>query len=80
MQTPIQLTSEELAILHRGEPLRLQANNADQVVLVLAEQYERLKQFVEFADSEPESLYPAIADIFPDDWQDISAFPNAEKL
>jgi hypothetical protein len=47
---------------------------------VLADQYERLRQCVDFANTDPESLYPLIADVFPDDWEDLSAFPSAEKL
>ena len=80
MEPPLQLSSDELAALQRGEPLRLIANESQPVVLVLADQYERLRQCVDFANTDPESLYPLIADVFPDDWEDLSAFPSAEKL
>jgi hypothetical protein len=80
MEFPIQLSSDELAALQRGEPLRLIADESQPVVLVLADQYERLKRCVDFADTDPESLYPLIADVLPEEWKDISAFPSAEKL
>jgi hypothetical protein len=80
MQTSIHLSPDEFAALGRGEPLRLRANEAQEVVLVLAEQYERLKLAVNFADADPKSLYPLLTELSPDDWEDIAAYPNAEKL
>jgi hypothetical protein len=80
MDAPIQLSSSELAALQRGEPLRLVANDSQPIVVVLAEQYDRLKQCIDFADTDPQSLYPLIADVLPEDWDDLSAFPSAEKL
>jgi hypothetical protein len=80
MQPSIQLSTDELAALDRGEPLRLMVNDSQQVVLVLAEQYERLKHCIDFADTDPKSLYPLLADVLPEDWEDSSAYPNAEKL
>lgn len=80
MQPPIELSGDELNMLERGEPLHLQVNGAQEVVLMLAEQYERLKQCIDFADADPKSLYPLIADVSPDDWDELSAYPNAEKL
>jgi hypothetical protein len=56
MDSPIQLSSDELAALERGEPLRLLANETQPVVLVLAEQYDRLKQCGDFADADPQAL------------------------
>lgn len=67
-------------MLQRGEPLRLRASGTQEVVLLLAEQYEQLKQCVDVADADPKSLYPLIADVSPDDWEELSAYPNAEKL
>lgn len=67
-------------MLERGEPLRLLVNEAQEAVLVLAEQYERLKQCVDFVDAHPKALYPLIADVSPEDWEDLSAYPKAEKL
>ena len=80
MDPLIQLSTEELAILRRGEPLRLSVNDAQEVVIELAEQYERLKQCVEVADADPKALSPLIANVMPDDWEDLSAYPTAEKL
>lgn len=80
MQEAIQLSNEQLATLQRGEALRVSANGTQEVVLVLAEQYERLKRSVDFADANPEKLYPLIADVSPNDWEELTAYPNAEKL
>jgi hypothetical protein len=80
MQPPIQLSSDELAMLERGEVLRIQANDAHEVVLVLAEQYDRLKHCIDFAEADPKTLYPLIADVSPEDWAELSDYPNAEKL
>ncbi len=80
MQSIIDLSTDDLATLHRGEPLRVRTNDANEVVVVLAEQYERLKQFVEFADTDPKAFYPLIADVAPADWEELSAYPNAEQV
>lgn len=80
MHAPIRLSNEELATLRHGEPLRLQVEGDQEVVLVLAEQYDRLKQFVDFADTDPRTFYPIIADVNPGDWEDVSAYPMAETL
>ena len=80
MHLPVELYADELTLLQRGEPLRLRASGTQEVVLLLAEQYERLKQCVEVADADPKSLYPFIANVSPDDWEELSAYPNAEKL
>jgi len=80
MQTPIQLSSNDLTMLEHGQPLRVRVNDGQEVVLLLAEQYERLKQCIDFADTDPKALYPLIADVSPADWEDLSAYPNAEIL
>jgi hypothetical protein len=80
MLLPIELSADELTTLSRGEPLRLRLNGATEAVLVLAEQYERLKKCIEVADADPKALYPLIANVSPDDWEELSAYPNAEKL
>jgi hypothetical protein len=80
MDSLIHLTSDELAMLHRGEPLRARANESEEVVIVMADQYERLKQFAEFADTDPKALYTLLANVSPDDWDDLTAYPAAEKL
>ena len=80
MDHSVQLSTDELAMLQRGEPVHLFANDSQKVVLVLAEQYERLKQCIEFADADPKALYPLIADVSPGDWDDLAIYANAEKL
>ena len=79
MDSPLQLSAHDLAKLYRGEPLRLSVNDAPDVVIVLAEQYERLKQCVEIADADPTAMYPLIADVMPEDWDDLSVYPTAER-
>ena len=81
MQTTLELSADDLAMIERGEPLRLLVNDSHTAVLVLAEQYERLKQCIDFADMDPKTLYPLIADVTPEDWEELSAYPaDAEKL
>lgn len=80
MQSPLQLSTSERTLLERGEPLRLQVDGGSEVVLVLAEQYDRLKQCIDFAEADPKALYPLIAEVSPEDWEDLSAYPDAEKL
>jgi len=79
MELPVQLSDDELATLHRGEPLRLSAGDED-LVIVLAEQYEQFKRCVEGASVDPKAIYPLIANVMPEDWEDLSAYPTAEKL
>ncbi len=80
MESTIQLSADELAMLEHGHPLRLHVNGAQEVVLLLAEQYERLKQCLDFAEADPKEFYPPIADVLPGDWEELSAYPNAEQL
>jgi hypothetical protein len=80
MQPAIQLSADEWDALQRGEPLHLRDKNAHELVLVLAEQYERLKKLVDIADADPKAYYPLIASVLPDDWEEPSAYPRAEKL
>ena len=47
---------------------------------MLAEQYEWLKQCIDFVEADPKALYPLIAEVSPDNWVALSAYPNAEKL
>lgn len=80
MQSSLELSADELAMLQHGQPLRLRVNGAQEVVLVLAEQYERLKQCIDFAETDPKAIYPLIADVSPEDWEELSAYPSAEQL
>lgn len=80
MESAIQLTAGELEALTHGQPLRVRINDSQEGVIVLADQYERLKQLVDTGDADPRVVYPLIADISPDDWEDLSAYPHAEKL
>jgi hypothetical protein len=80
MHLPIQLSGKDVAMLERGEPLRLQLNGTHEAVILLAEQYERLKQCIDFSDTDPKAIYPLIAEVSPEDWENLSAYPNAEKL
>jgi hypothetical protein len=80
MESPFFLSSDQLAALQRGEALHLLAHESQPVVVVLADQYERLRRCVDFADTDPKSIYPLIVEALPEDWEDISAFPSAEKL
>ena len=80
MESAIQISAGELDLLAHGQPLRVRVNDSQEAVLVLAEQYERLKKFVDTNETDPRVVYPLIADISPEDWEDLSAYPNAEML
>jgi hypothetical protein len=80
MQSSLELSANDWVTLEHGEPLRLRVNETREVVLLLAEQYERLKACIDFADADPKALYPLIASVSPENWDDLSAYPNAEKL
>jgi hypothetical protein len=80
MQSSIEISPDDMARLERGQALRTRANSGAELVLVLAEQYEKLKELIQVADFDPKSVYSGIASIDPDDWEDLSAYPNAEKL
>lgn len=79
MDSPLQLSGDDWASLGRGEPLRLSVNKQE-VVVVLAEQFERLKQCAEEAIIDHKTIYPQIASLMPTGWQDLSGYSTAEKL
>jgi hypothetical protein len=79
MDTPLQLSGDDWAVLGRGEPLRLSVDKQE-VVVVLAEQFERLKQCADEATIDHKAIYPQIASLMPTGWEDLSAYPTAEKL
>ena len=82
MNAALPLTGDQLATLRRGEELVFSTPDpTTNVVVVLADQYARLKQFA-IADNEldPRAVYPLIADVSPEDWDDLSNYPHAEKL
>ena len=80
MESTIQITAGELEALTHGQPLRVRINDSQEGVIVLADQYERLKQLADVGDADPTAAYPLVAGISPEDWEDLSAYPNAELL
>jgi hypothetical protein len=58
---------------HGGAPVYVvdDATSAS-YVLIRAEQYEAMKAAA--GDDDPEALYPLLADIEPDDWEDAASY------
>ena len=65
----IELTEEQRQELAGAEPARvLDPVTKDEYVLVPAAIYDRLKGILDADD--PEDMYPLLADLEPDDWED----------
>jgi hypothetical protein len=58
---------------HGGTPVYVvdPATNAS-FVLLRAEQYEKMKAVI--GEDEPEAMYPLLAEISPEDWEDASHY------
>ncbi len=71
----IELTPEQSAALANGdEPARV-IDPASQTAFVLVPEdvYRRLKNLL-LAEDDPEALYPGIAEISPEDWEDPAVY------
>jgi len=65
----IELTEEQLATVKQGKPLRVVAQDAEFVIL-RADVFDR----VILDDMDPEAMYPLLAEISPEDWEDPSVY------
>ena len=45
-------------------------------VLIREDLYERIKGILQGDDIDPESFYPLLADLAPEDWEDASAYDS----
>jgi hypothetical protein len=72
----ITLTEEQRHTLESaGDAVRvLDSQSKREYVLVPAEVYERLKHLLTDEDLDPEVMYPLLADIQPEDWEEASGY------
>jgi succinate dehydrogenase flavin-adding protein (antitoxin of CptAB toxin-antitoxin module) len=68
----IQLTEEQRQELSQPEPVVLDPLTRKTYVLVPREVYERFKALLEEDDAR--LMYPLLADLDPEDWEDASAY------
>lgn len=73
----IQLTPEQHAVV--GQSGGVVARAVDPVsnktyVLVEERVYEQLRHHLVADDTDPEALYPLLAEVAPEDWEDPSAY------
>lgn len=73
----IRLPDELRQVVAQPTPPRLideQTNMA--YVLIRADLYERLKGLLQSDDFDPADLYPLLAELAPEDWEDASAYDS----
>jgi hypothetical protein len=70
----IELSEEQRHELSRPEPVVIDPLTQETYVLVPSEVYERLKVHLE--DDDARFMYPLLADIDPEDWEDASAYES----
>ena len=70
-----ELTNENLLAVAKGEPFRFVAEETKiEFVVLRADVYDRLKMLITSDDVDPETMYPLLAEISPDDWDDPSLY------
>jgi hypothetical protein len=71
----IQLTPEQLALVGQSSVTRV-VDPASNKTYVLVEErvYERLRQHLGGDDADAEALYPLLAEVAPEDWQEPSEY------
>jgi hypothetical protein len=74
----IELTPEQRQELMQAEPAVIDPQTRETYVLVRKEVYDRLKGLLE--DDDPRLMYPALADIDPEDWEDASVSKDKPSL
>ena len=76
----IELTEERLEAIAKGQPFRFIAPGNDiEFVVLRADVYDRVKTLITGDDVDPESMYPLLAEISPEDWDDPSAYGVTSK-
>ena len=59
----------------KGEPFRFSVPEANlEFVVLKAEVYDRLKSLFSGDDVNPDTMYPLLAEISPEDWEDPSVY------
>jgi hypothetical protein len=69
----IELTEEQRHELERPEPVVIDPLTVETYVLVRKEVYERLKGLL---DEDARLMYPPLADLDPEDWEDASVYED----
>src|SRR5262245_17377500 len=70
-----ELTEESLETVAKGEPFRFTASERDiEFVVLRADVYDRLKVLFTGDDIDPETVYPLLAEMSPEDWEDASVY------
>ncbi len=71
----VELTDEHLESVANGEPFRFTAPERNiEFVVLRADLYDRVKALFAVDDVDPETMYPLLAEISPEDWEDPSAY------
>jgi hypothetical protein len=68
------LTKEQRHELSEAEPVAIDPMTPEQYVLVHKSVYEKMKRLLE---DEARTMYPLLADLDPEDWEDRSIFKNS---
>jgi hypothetical protein len=73
-----ELTPEQRAEVRRTEPARAFDPETKEIyVLVPASRFDRLKDILDDVDSE--TMYPLLAEIAPEDWEDPLTYGNTRS-
>jgi hypothetical protein len=76
----IELTEQDLEAVAQGQPFRFSAPQRNiEYVVVRADVYDRVQLLVGGDDVDPETMYPLLAEISPDDWEDPSVYGITHK-
>ena len=68
------LTAEQLEAVRQGEPLRFtDPETKGEFVVLRADVFARVQALLT-GTNDVEAMYPALADLAPEDWEDPSAY------
>ena len=71
----IQLTLDQRQELQGpGPTYAVDPQTNERYVLILAAEYTRVKALLAIDDCDPEVMYPLLADLSPDDWEDPAVY------
>ncbi len=70
----IRLTEDQRAELTLPVPTAIDPQTQQTYVLVRAEVFDRMKYLLD--DDDARLMEPALADLDPEDWEDVSAYPE----
>jgi hypothetical protein len=80
MNMSIELSDQHLGAVAKGQPFRFitpETNN--EYVVIRADLYDRAKELLAGDDVAPETMYPLLAEIAPEDWEDPSVYGITPK-